>query len=625
MKDKIQICMLLALTAVVLFVVVVGEYKTKSQITYTPEEVSAINSNTKLKTVSQETAEEYDSIDKKLLSQFKSNKMDRIIKRYEPKSNETLNHADDILENKIYVGDEWKPVKIENPTWLENPYKDDSWVLYYQSLDFLPYVLNAYEATGKKEYLEKANFYVFEWIKSNRKIYSSKSNFAWNDHGTANRLLNLIQFWKSYRESELYNDKDAKELMYSLVQHGKFLNEDGNYTKSNHGIMQDQALIELSVLFPQLPKANEWFEKADKRMLASIERDVAKDGVHKEHSPSYHTLVKELFVDSKNFMKHYDKYDGEFDTSLKRMDKYEKHLVMPDGNYPLLGDSEDNKVNGFNEIPSLEDAVFKDGGVAFFRNNWNTAENPIYFMFTAAFHSVVHKHADDLSFVLSYGDTDYFVDSGKYNYTVDDPYRQYVTSVFAHNSIAVNDKSYEFDTHKIGKSEISEFESNSTYSLVRGRHTIYNNVEIERTIIYLKPSNMIIHDKIVSFNENKYSQIFNIGENVNVQKVNDNEFLLKSKIDSSAIKLKQLESNGSDGVNVYEGSEDPIRGWQSNTLNEKHPITSINFNKKGKNQSYMTVINLDGKESIQDVNYSAKQDSYQIEMTDSNKVNIRQQ
>lgn len=570
----------------------------------------------------EEKEREFTSIDHALLSKLKTNNMDKIIKRYESTDSKSIEVANSLLENEIYLGDKWDPVTIKNPTWNEDPFKDNSWVLYYQSLDFMPHLLNAYEETGKKEYLEKASFFVFDWIKSNREVYESKSEFAWNDHGTANRLLNLIQFWKSYRESDLYNEKDAKELTYSFIQHGNFLYDDSNYTESNHGIMQDQALMELAILLPQLPKSKEWFEKADSRLLNSVERDVSKEGVHKEHSPGYHTMVKNLFTDIKGFMEHYDKYHEEFDTTLEKMDNYEKYIVMPNKKYPIVGDSEDKTVPGFNNLPLLEDAVFKDGGVAFLRNDWSVAENPLYFMFTAAFHSLVHKHADDLSFVLSYGQTDYFVDSGKYSYSGQDPYRQYMTSVFAHNAIAVNDTSYKFDQRKIGQSEITDFKSTSSYSLVSGQHTLYDNAEIKRTVIYLKPGNIIIHDQIESSTENKYSQIFNIGENVSVNKISDQEFLLESKVDSTSVKLTQLSSDDLDGVDVYNGSEDPIRGWQSDTLNEKHPITSLSFNKKGDKQSYMTVINLNGNESVKDVKYSSKRGTYEVEMNDGTTVNI---
>ena len=93
-------------------------------------------------------------------------------------------------------------------------------------------------------------------------------------------------------------------------------------------------------------------------------------------------------------------------------------------------------------------------------------------------------------------------------------------------------------------------------------------------------------------------------------------------MDSTSIKLTQLSSDNLEGVDIYNGAENPIRGWQSNTLNEKHPITLISFNKKGKKQSYITTINLDRNESVKDVKYSSKRGSYEIEMSNNTKINI---
>ena len=49
--------------------------------------------------------------------------------------------------------------------------------------------------------------------------------------------------------------------------------------------------------------------------------------------------------------------------------------------------------------------VYDDAGVAIFKNDWEN-QTSIYFALFNAFHSTVHKHSDDLSFVLSYGETD---------------------------------------------------------------------------------------------------------------------------------------------------------------------------------------------------------------------------
>ena len=85
-------------------------------------------------------------------------------------------------------------------------------------------------------------------------------------------------------------------------------------------------------------------------------------------------------------------------------------------------------------------AIYPDGGVAIFQNMWDE-NTPFYFLFTTAYHSNVHKHADDLSFLLTYGKTDYFVDSGKYSYN-EHEYRKYFRSTLAHNTITVDGKSY---------------------------------------------------------------------------------------------------------------------------------------------------------------------------------------
>ncbi|MEK4621809.1 MULTISPECIES: heparinase II/III family protein [Priestia] len=590
-------------------------------VSYSKQEQDAFNKNTNLKTVTESNNEEWNSINSKLLSQLKTKKIDKILKRTET-SSETIKIADALLKNEIYVGDEWKTVKIDNPSWEENPYKDKSWVLYYQSLDFLPYLLNAYEETGELKYLDKAQFYVFDWIQNNRVLSKSKNEFTWNDHSTANRVLNIIQFWKFYKDSNLYTNKNAKELVYSMIQHGKFLASDANYTLSNHGIMEDQALLALSITFSQLPKSNEWFDKAKTRLVGSLERDVTSEGVHKEHSPAYHTLVKGLFRDMRGYMIHYHQYEGEFDKALDNMNIYEQYLVMPNKDYPTFGDTERLKVPGFTQIPLLGEKAFKDSGVAFLRNDWKTAERPMYLMFSSAFHSTVHKQADDLSFILSYGSTDFFVDGGKYNYNQEDPYRQYFTSVFAHNSIAINDQSYAINPDKVGQSKIVNFKSTPSYSYVTGRHTLYDNIVVKRTMIYIKPSNIIIHDEILSDDENKYSQIFNIGADVTVNKISDKDFLLKSQLDSTIIRLTQLDSSDLTGVHIYNGLENPIRGWQSYSLNEKHPINSIYFDKKGKNQSYFTLLNFNEHDKIKNAYYDLNKKSYEFEMANNTKMRI---
>ena len=114
-------------------------------------------------------------------------------------------------------------------------------------------------------------------------------------------------------------------------------------------------------------------------------------------------------------------------------------------------------------------------------------------------HSNVHKHADDLSFLLTYGKTDFFVDSGKYNYNETDAYRKYFRSSLSHNTITVDGQSYPLGNRQVNKSRIDHYKTASTYSYVTGSHDLYDGVSIQRTVIYLKKMNsFLIHDVMTS-------------------------------------------------------------------------------------------------------------------------------
>src|SRR5690606_17077099 len=214
----------------------------------------------------------------------------------------------------------------------------------------------------------------------------------------------------------------------------------------------------------------------------------------------------------------------------------------------------------------------------------------IYLLFSAAFHSLTHKHADDLSFLLSINNTDFFVDSGKYNYKEKDPFRKYFRSTYAHNTITVGRKSYELTRSNIGKSTIDYSGFSSDYSYVSAVHTFYPGVIVRRIIVYLRTSDsIIIYDELDSEKLQTYSQIFNIGKDVGVTISTKNKIMLKSKLDNTTIEMLQL--NPITEFKNYNGNSDPIYGWQSSAFNKKHPITQLQFSNKASNGNYKTVIN----------------------------------
>lgn len=566
-----------------------------------------------------------------------------IFKRVSSNS-QTVGIADKLMRDELYVNTIWPTYKFNGKlTWKENPYKDDSWSFYFQSLDMVGYLTNAYEQTHSQKYLEKAQWYIESWMNANPSPTKQASRFAWKDHSTANRVVTMIQFWEQYKNSAIYDKDFENKLIEMLEKHGDFLMDDKNYSAgSNHGIFQDRSLIELALIFPDMSHSEQWYKKGMGRLITHVEGDVTKSGVHKEHSPSYHLLVLNLFKSINGFIKQFNVNEPKLKDGISKMEDYLAFIGNQSGDLPMLGDSQPESLYSLNpkSITSQkllyvvtkgkqgkkpgQEMVYADGGTAVFKNDLNN-ERPLYLLFTSAFHSTTHKHADDLSFILNYGKTDFFVDSGKYNYSYTDPYREYFKGTLAHNTVTVDKKSFPVTKDQVNKSKISSSEINKTYSYVTGSHELYKGVKVSRTLVYLKNTNSIlVRDVMVSNKNHTYTDIFNIGKDVDVKKSASRVFTLTSKLDQQQIELIQLTKMST--IKNYKGSASPIAGWQSLEFNKKLPITQLQFmNSNQKNAEYKFIINTNTTNGVQ--NYTVKStpsaDIYTIVLKNGKRTSVQ--
>ncbi|PEC45847.1 hypothetical protein CON11_11560 [Priestia megaterium] len=566
-----------------------------------------------------------------------------IFKRVSSNS-QTVGIADKLMRDELYVNTIWPTYKFNGKlTWKENPYKDDSWSFYFQSLDMVGYLTNAYEQTHSQKYLEKAQWYIESWMNANPSPTKQASRFAWKDHSTANRVVTMIQFWEQYKNSAIYDKDFENKLIEMLEKHGDFLMDDKNYSAgSNHGIFQDRSLIELALIFPDMSHSEQWYKKGMGRLITHVEGDVTKSGVHKEHSPSYHLLVLNLFKSINGFIKQFNVNEPKLKDGISKMEDYLAFIGNQSGDLPMLGDSQPESLYSLNpkSITSQkllyvvtkgkqgkkpgQEMVYADGGTAVFKNDLNN-ERPLYLLFTSAFHSTTHKHADDLSFILNYGKTDFFVDSGKYNYSYTDPYREYFKGTLAHNTVTVDKKSFPVTKDQVNKSKISSSEINKTYSYVTGSHELYKGVKVSRTLVYLKNTNSILVRDVMESNKNHtYTDIFNIGKDVDVKKSASRVFTLTSKLDQQQIELIQLTKMST--IKNYKGSASPIAGWQSLEFNKKLPITQLQFtNSNQKNAEYKFIINTNTNNGVQ--NYTVKStpsaDIYTIVLKNGKRTNVQ--
>ena len=94
---------------------------------------------------------------------------------------------------------------------------------------------------------------------------------------------------------------------------------------------------------------------------------------------------------------------------------------------------------------------------------------------------------------------------------------------------------------------------------------------------------------------------------------------LSSKVDQTTVSLNQLgEYNG---LELFNGSTDPIRGWQSTTFNQVSPINSVIYYLEGNSTSFSTTINLEI--DIYSIDLVESEDSKLYSFTLSNGLNYQ--
>ncbi|GGK28968.1 hypothetical protein GCM10010965_22260 [Caldalkalibacillus thermarum] len=518
----------------------------------------------------------------------------------------TVELADYNYNNTIYVSSHFEPYPFQGElSWTENPYDSRTWQLYLHSLHHVSYLLDGYVLTGEHKYLAKAEWYIHSWRKHNADPRTAASTMAWHNHAAANRLITLTYFWQQWRHSPLYDPAVAEILVELMHSHASYLADDRNYSHYNHGIFQDKALLQFVTLFPWTDPHDTWRDKAISRLTERLKQDLTREGVHKEHSPNYHLLFYNQFKELERFVQSHGLPLVDLSEQLRLMERYLAYIAKPNGELPLLGDTRSMELarrmdaaevdeqlayvltrGAQGRQPQALDVVYPEGGTAVFRNSW-TFDNQIYMLLTAAFHSVIHKHADDLSFVLSHGWTDYFVDSGMYNFEEEDPFRQYLRSVFAHNTIAVGGESYALTNEQAGRSKITGYYLGETYSYVTAEHHLYPAVNIKRSIIHLKPNTFFILDRVKGYKTREVSQLFQIGPEVEIVDKSEAGLHLASRVDDSELFLHQLQP--AERLEHYYGQTDPVRGWRSTELNELQPSHSVHFVQTAREAEFQTL------------------------------------
>lgn len=550
-----------------------------------------------------------------------------------------LEICNNLINNNIYIKKQYKIIRINTKElWNNDPFNNRIWMFWTNCLIMCEYLIDGYVKSKDERYIKKALEFILSWFESNNKEILSE--MTWHDHSTALRTIIICRFFEHWKK-EHWNDEIAFKLKKIIEIHCEKLSDVNFYMKKhNHGLDQDIALYIACQVFSNMKKVKGWKKLVKNRLWIQVDDLFAYDGSYLEHSLSYSYFLSKRLMNFMNFIKKFGEYDFEkLKNILNKQLRFLTYMCQPNGELPPIGDGEfipliaedfhlinNLYVEEFKYVstrgnagkkPDKLEYIFPKGGYAVFRNQWEYDENTVQIMFNSSFHSRVHKHHDDLSINLfAYGQP-ILIDAGKYNYNYDDENRKFVESRIAHNTVAVDGKNTNIDRLNIGKSGLENYYLSKNISLITGIQCLYEGVVHKRTIIYLKPYEVIILDFLKGYKEHDFEQIFNFYTNIEC-KSNEKKIIAQVNGENVAI-LKPLFNIDRIECSLHKGEQEPLRGWGAFEYEKIEPIWSGVYKQKGKEAKYATYIDLNNDSNVQDfewnqdiISFNYRKNNYKI-------------
>ncbi|AXI10580.1 hypothetical protein CUC15_17285 [Oceanobacillus zhaokaii] len=543
------------------------------------------------------------------------------------KENETIESANYLLQDKIRFNDYNGGIPIEYSNgidWTKGPGIADeqqrSFLRQLHGLFFINDLSEAYSITEDKKYIEKGYGYIHDWM-INNPYHKPKHNMAWHDEGTARRLSTLVNFFDVGKS--ILTDKQKLELFEIMVFHANLLADDDFYSENtNHGMFQDEGLIVFSKYFYDKKVLNDYYKLAVNRLDAYFESLISEDGVHLEHSPSYHQTIGGSLRAYGDILNAFDDIEmaNKFYSKYNNMAKYATHVIKPDGTWPLIADTyakdqprtmmwpddanyQYSVTKGKSgEMPTETNAVFPDAGYAVFRDQWTNPEEGAYVFFTAAYHTNYHKHSDDLSLWIYHDGEDIITEAAPYSYTLSDPVTQYAYSSFGHNTLIVDNEGLPRVDGKYESTYLQDYNiDDENHPNATGVNKRYEGVTHTRNLAYNKVQQAIqVNDTISSDENHNYKLLWHLAPGiVPVINTNTNEVTLKK--DNVTLMVVNFESDDSLKLSSVYGDQDKLfKSWTfeydyKNTETVKRDVHTIIVDIDGSESNVQTTFKFNSK------------------------------
>jgi len=553
--------------------------------------------------------------------------------------------ADKIIAGNLCVAPNIDPMPYSfqsfdyNAQWPKKK-ADSNFQVRLQSLMPVVYLTETFKDTGDERYLDCAQNFIVLWSEYSDGDAPEKNKYVWNGKIPAVRTANLIEFFITANEAGKLS-KDMGELLIDMIyEHGKFLAEDVNFSLNTLGIHQ-AASLSFAAEFLDCAKSKSWEQTAEERLNKLYDGMYNSEGVENENTLAVHKTNTDLFYTAAKFMSNMGIDTGvQMCEKLDNAMKFSAYSLKPNGGIAEIGDTASTVVNGdiknaafyrrySSDIltysamqgtegtkPDSNSLLLPESGYYFSRSSWD-ADNfgqATWLMFKSGYQKDTSKHADDNSFMLYSKGYDIFVDTGFYSKEEKNAFRKHLTSALGHNTVIVDGQSYQVSNDSASLTGITDHSSEKGYEYVAGKNDSYPSVKYTRSVYNMNDA-IIIKDSLRSDKEHKYSQIFNLSENMYVLEKGDSVSKFRINKTDYTVTIKQLGDPVKFNMIVGDGKNAGF-GHLSRAANKLTKIKTLKYDIDAANADIITLITIeDGSGNIADISsieYNAENGTFTV-------------
>lgn len=421
--------------------------------------------------------------------------------------------------------------------WNEDPFDYEQWAISLNRHAHWKTLGAAYAGTKDERYAREFVAQLRSWI--DRMPVAIGRHFVEGPYSVPGKSplsldagIRMAQSWFPafyyFLPSPSFTDDDVVAMLRSFRRHAVYLMEPRHFRSgSNWGAMEAAGLLYLGCMLPEFRDAPSWRGTAIERLYKELDLQVYPDGAQMELTPGYHGVTLGNLLAALEVARRTEtELPDDFVARLERMFDYYVRIAMPDRSTPPLNDSGTGGVQGYlreglalfprrddfrylatggeqGTPPSYTSTRLPYAGWHVMRSGWQT--DACYLLLDAGPFGTGHQHEDKLSILVHAFGRLLICEAGRYSYD-DSPWRRYVLSTRAHNTIMVDglDQRHSAvrESFQTDRPVDTTWISTETLDFASGDYTLgygrAENVPVQhrRSVLFIKPRLWLVVDRV---------------------------------------------------------------------------------------------------------------------------------